>query len=245
MRWLGFVSCFFLLVPLQPGCIIGPTADVAANGVVVAAPSNPAWTPYVGGFQAGVALARPVSLSDLESNLVDADSVWLEVDGTVAELSEEGTGLYAYNGNPIALAEGAEVALHALVEGEQGSVSVTMPAAPDLSTLPNDHDADSDLVIDLRGLDITLAYGTLVDSEGNVVWDDRPTSADDVVWDLKDAREELNYVFPASAFTPGRYYSLALTVIRGADGPDYDNLEAFWSNYGVGAIGNGIIVTAP
>ena len=242
MRWLGFV-CSLLLVPLLPGCI-GPAADVAANGVVVAAPANPAWTPYVGGFQAGVALARPVSLTDLESNLVAADAVWLEVDGAVAELTEEGTGLYAWDGGAIGIAPDTEVALHALVDGEQGNVSVAAPAAPDLSGLPNDHDASTDLVIDLRGQDITLAYGTLVDPDGNVIYDDRPESADDILWDLKDARQELNYVVPASAFEPGRYYSLALTVIRAADGPDYDNLEVFWSNYGVGAIGAGVVVTA-
>ncbi len=244
MRLIVFAS-LFLLVPLQPACIIGPTADVAANGVVLAAPSNPAVTPYVGTFQAGVALARPVSITDLESNLVDATSVWLEVDGAVAEFSEEGTGLYAYDGSPVALPEGSEVALFAVVEGVRGSVSVAAPAAPDLSALPTDHDATADVVIDLRGLDIALAYGTLIDQAGNVVYDDRPTDADDVLFDLKDAREELNYVFPSEVLEVGRAYTVALTVIRSAEGPDYDNLEAFWSNYGVGAVGAGVLVTAP
>ena len=244
MRCLALSLVSFFLVPLLPGCV-GPAAKVAANGIVVAAPSNPALTPYVGTFQAGVALARPVSLTDLESNLVDASSVWLEVNGSVAELAEEGTGLYAYGGDSIDLPGGVEVALHAVVDGEEGSVSVLCPEPPDLSGLPADHDADTDLVIDLRGLDITLAYGTVIDPNGTVVWDDRPESADDVLWDLKDAREELNYVVPAAAFAPGRYYSVALTVIRSADGPDYDNLQVFFSNYGVGAVGHGVVATAP
>ncbi len=243
MRCLAFLS-LSLLVPLQPGCI-GPAADVAANGVVVAAPSNPAWTQYVGSFQAGVALARPVSITDLESNLVAASSVWLEVDGAVAELAEEGTGLYAYDGGPVALPEGAEVALFAVVDGVMGSVSVAAPAPPDLSGLPQDHDASTDLVIDLRGLDITLAYGTVVDVQGNLIYDDRPSGADDVLLDLRDAREELNYVLPAEIFEPGTVYSVALTGIRAAQGRDYSNLEAFWSNYGVGSVGAGVLATAP
>jgi hypothetical protein len=243
MRLIVLVSSLLFLVPLQPGCIIGPTADVAANGVVLAAPSNPAVTPYVGTFQAGVALARPVSITDLESNLVDATSVWLEVDGAIAELSEEGTGLYAYDGSPVALPEGAEVTLFAVVDGVRGSVSVAAPAPPDLSALPTDHDATTDVVIDLRGLDIALAYGTLIDQTGSVVYDDRPADADDVLLDLKDAREELNYVFPSEVLEAGRAYTMALTVIRTAEGPDYDNLEAFWSNYGVGAVGAGVLVT--
>lgn len=243
MRLITLVSSLLVLVPLQPGCV-GPAADVAANGVVVAAPSDPTWTPYVGSFQAGVALARPLSITDLESNLVTASSVWLEVDGAVAQLSEEGTGLYAYDGGPVPLPVGAEVALHAVVDGVEGSVSVAAPAPPDLSKLPQDHEANADLVIDLRGLDIALAYGTVVDAQGNVVHDDRPDAADEVLLDLRDAREELNYVFPASVFEPARGYSVALTVIRSAEGPDYDNLEAFWSNYGVGAVGAGVLGTA-
>ena len=73
--------------------------------------------------------------------------------------------------------------------------------------------------------------------------DDRPADAEDVLVDLKDARAELNYVFPSEVLEPGRAYTVALTVIRSAEGPDYDNLEPFWSNYGVGAVGAGVLVT--
>lgn len=229
------------------GCI-GPAADVAANGLVLGGPSDPAFSMLADSLEAGVVLARPVSLTDLESNLVDAESVALDLDGASVPLAPEATGLYLYDpaAPTAAYTAGATVTLRATVDGEESSATLVAPPAPDLQNLvPDVHVAGTAIRVNLTAYDFALAYGAVIDAQGNILWDDRPTTTEEIIADLRDAGSVNEYVFPAAAFpTAGTGYGVALVGIEAAQGNDFSNFERFWSNFGVGAIGTKTLVTA-
>lgn len=141
-------------------------------------------------------------------------------------------------------AAGASVELRANVDGKQGSVTVVAPAPPDLSAIPPTRPLGTPLVVELSD-DFALAYGAVVDSQGFVVWDDRPTTTEEIIAELADAGSVERYMFPADAFPGVGTYGLALVGIKAAEGSDYSGFEAFWSNVGVGAIGTGYTTITP
>ena len=245
MRNPTLFACLSVVLT-SAGCF-GPAADVAANGLVLGGPADPAFAGLAASFEAGVVLARPVSFTDLESNLVpDADAVWLNLDGAPVELRGEDNGLYLYDGSaPATYTAGVQVEVHAFVEGEEGVATVIAPEPPDLSGLPLAHSSGDSLVVDL-GEEFALVYGAVIDPRGDVVWDDRPTTTEDILLDLRDSGSVERYLFPPEAFLEhGQTYGVALLGIRAADGPDFDGFERFWSNVGVGAIGTGYVTTLP
>lgn len=193
-------------------------------------------------------LARPVSFTDLESNLVpDADAVWLNLDGAPVELANEDNGLYIYDAQiqpTVRYAPGASVEVHAHVDGEEGVATVTAPQPPDLSMIPATHPAGASLVVEMAE-EFALVYGAVVDTQGFVVWEDRPQTTEEIILQLRDAGSVERYMFPADAFPGAGNYGLALVGIRTADGPDFQGFERFWSNFGVGAIGTGYIAITP
>jgi hypothetical protein len=243
---LLFVCGALLLT--SSGCI-GPAADVAANGLVLGGATDPAFAGLAQTFEAGVVLARPLSLTDLQSNLVsDADAVWLSLDGAPVELRGEDNGLYLYDSSVqpgVRYSPGTRVEVHAHVDGREGIATVVAPPAPDLSGLPLVHTSGTSLVVDL-GEEFALAYGVVIDAQGYVVWDDRPQTTEAVIRELADTSPVERYLFPPEAFLDrGAAYGIAILGIRAADSPDFDGFERFWSNFGVGAIGTGAITTAP
>ncbi len=247
MRLATLFACLPLLVT-STGCF-GPAADVIANGIVLGGPADPAFEEVAQVFEAGVMLARPLSLTDLESNLVlDADAVWLTIGGAPVELRGENNGLYFYDSSiqpNVSYQAGTQVELHAHVDGKEGVATVLAPAAPDLSGLPLTHPSGSSLVVEMSE-EYALVYGAVIDTAGGVVWDDRPSTSQEVISELANASSVERYLFPPDAFPDaGAAYGVALVGIRTAEAPDFSNFEKFWSNVGVGSVGTGYLTTLP
>ena len=247
MKTLPLATLTLLLFPATPACI-GPAADLVANGAIVGGASDPRFAFVAEPFAAGVVLARPDNLFDLASNVVDdADAVWVEVDGTPAEMSEDG-GAYVYDESlgGLSYVVGVEVAVNAMVDGETSRVARAAPPPPDLSGLPAAHVAGTQLAVPLGPATFALAYAVVLDAAGSVVFDDRPGSVDDILLDLTSAGTMEQYVFPTEAFPlSGAVYAVAILAVAAADGADFDRFERFWSNFGVGAVGTGSVGTAP
>lgn len=229
------------------GCI-GPAADVAANGLVLGGPADTAFAGIAQPFEAGVVLARPVSLNDLESNLIDdAELVWINVDGAPIELRNSENGLYLYDAQAqpaVQYQPGSSIEVRAQVEGENGVATVIAPEPPDLSTLPPAWAHGQAISVDM-GDEFALAYGAVIDSQGFIVWDSRPASTEEIIGDLLNADPVERFLFPQDAFEAPGVYGLAIVGIREAEGADIEGFGKFWSNVGVGAIGTGYVTITP
>jgi len=227
------------------GCV-GPAADVTANGLVLGGPTDAAFADFAAPFEAGIVLARPDNLIDLEANLVDdAERVWLQVDDAAIELPAASAGVYAVPDNAaVAYPSGRVITLHAITDGQEGIATLDAPAAPSF-TLPEagTHAAGTPLTIDLSSQGFDRVYAIVLDSSGAVLHDDRPRDAEAAIRDLRGADTVFEYTLPGSALAnPGQAHALALVGIRRARAADLDGFEAFWSTVGAGATATGVVI---
>jgi len=250
LLWMTLAAGLALLVS---GCI-GPAAPLSANGIIIGADALPAELNLSQSIDAATFLAYPLSATDLSANAVEGADVWVDVEGAVVDLDEEGDGLYGYvpesvtaGNGALTYLVGATYTLHAEHEGEFHSVQMVAPSAPGLvAPAPGTHPTGAELTFDLRGQGFDYATYAVLNSAGDVILDGLPDSGADLVLELRQANGVDAVTVPAGVLVgSSQVYTVAVLAIQKAPKSAFDGFGTFWSAFGIGSYGVVPILTAP
>lgn len=238
---------------LTTGCI-GPAAPLSTNGIVIGAEAVPAELDLAQSIDAATFLAYPLSATDLSRNAVEGADVWLDVEGAVVDLDEEGDGLYGYLPESVTAGNGslnylvgATYTLHAEHDGDFHSVEMVAPSAPGLTPpIPGAHASGAELSFDLQGQEFDYATYAVLNSNGEVILSGLPDSGADLVLELRESGGVDAVTVPAGVLVgTSQVYTVAVLAIRKAPKSAFDGFGSYWSEFGIGSYAVVPVLTAP
>lgn len=200
-------------------------------------PSDPALADAIveAGFEIGTTVT--VYLADVESSSevdqgLSGQTVEILADRRVAAVEDElSPGLYSVGaevglGYPV----GDVWAVRIPIEDadEPSTLAVALPPPP-AAAVPERHEPNTDLVVDLTGMEYTGALLVVVDASGAVTYTNEPVDASDILAMTGNDEPLTEVVIPASAFPEPAAYVVGVAGLRTSERDDLVEVNPFLS----------------
>jgi hypothetical protein len=187
-----------------------------------------------------VFLAEVTDTSDLANNPVGgADVAFLSSETGRLDVDETAVGeyrLYSYDG--LAYSPGQRATVQFNVGGEDGSMTVVAPPAPEFS-IPSEAVARHGMVAEVTSGEFTNVIGAVFDLDrGKLVWDSLP---DDVLETAElngpDDPVVTELIIPAEAFPRGSTYVVGLAGLTIGETEETEGVNRVLSRFAAGQLG--------
>jgi len=188
-------------------------------------------------------LAQATSLESVADNLIDdADRVLLHDGSRGVNLDSQGNGLYFITSEDdpeLSYVPGTTYTFQAVKDGRSHSVSMLAPGVPALSGIPQGgetHATGQSLQVNLGG-QFDNAIVIVVDEDGQLTYDNRPSTASEYVDWIRDESMQTSVTIPGSAFAQhNALYVIGIAGIREALDSSYENLNPLVSKLAMGSV---------
>ncbi|MBN95119.1 MAG: hypothetical protein CL928_13795 [Deltaproteobacteria bacterium] len=188
-------------------------------------------------------LAQATSLESVAANLVDdADRVLVHNGSQGVNLDSQGNGLYFITSQDDPVLDyvpGTTYTFQAVKEGRSHTVSMLAPGVPALSGIPggsDTHPPGQSLTVYLGG-QFDNAIVLVLDGDGNITHDNRPSTASEYVDWIQDESMQSSVTIPGEAFPEaGSLYIIGIAGIREALDSSYENLNPLVSKLAMGSV---------
>lgn len=251
----GGLATLTLAAALTGGCAATDTRPIVM-GVFGGVPDAEDFPELGPDAAALVVLARPISATDLEQNLVrDADRVWIDLglsdSASEVDLAHD-DGKYEAGSDDVpdlSYTPGASYRINAELDGEHRMVEMTAPLAPALFGIPapGEHPAGQPLTLTLTDQEFVGLQWVVLDIEGEPTAEDRPDGPGETLdWLSEDEPPAMTIEIPGEAFLqPGTPYTIGVFGLVRAPEDGYDGFGMAYSAFGMGAFTTRPLVTAP
>ncbi len=202
-----------------------------------------------------VVLARPVSATDLQENIVrDADRVWIDLglSESAAEVDlPHDDGRYRGDSDDLpglSYTPGAAYRINAELDGEHRFVEMTAPLAPILFGVPEPgvHPANTPLVVQLTDQQFDGIQWVVLDVDGEPTAEGRPDGTGETLdWLIEDEPPPMSIELPGDAFPePAMPYTIGVFGMERAPQDAYEGFGQTYSTFGMGAFATRPLLTA-
>lgn len=243
-----------LLLLLASACEATDTRPIVV-GVFGGAPDAEAFPELGPDAAALVVLARPVSATDLQQNLVrDADRVWIDLglSESAAEVDlPHDDGRYKGESDDLlglTYTPGAAYRINADLDGEHRFVEMTAPLAPILFGVPapGEHPAGQPITIELTDQRFDGIQWVVLDLDGEPTAEGRPDGTGETLdWLIEEEPPEMTIEIPGEAFVePAMPYTIGVFGLMRAPAGSYDGFGQTYSTFGMGAFTTRPVLTA-
>ena len=243
------------LVLFSGGCEVADTRPILV-GMYGGAPDAEA-LPELGSDAAALAvLARPISATDLQQNLVrDADRVWIDIglseSAVEVDLVHDDGKYEAESDEQLELTytPGASYRINAELDDELRTLEMTAPLAPVLFGVPEpgQHPAGQSITVELVDQAFDGLQWVVLDVDGEPTAEGRPDGTGETLdWLIEDEPPAMTIEIPGDAFpTPQSAYTIGVFGMVRAPRDAFDGFGATYSTFGMGAFTTEPVLTAP
>lgn len=204
-------------------------------------------TDYAQGVALSVFLADAASADQLEEAVLTGATVKYKVGGTTSPVPESGEGLYrATSDDGIAYSVGADFIVNVTAGDLEAAVAMKAPGPADL-TIPAQHAAGDNLLVDLSGYDYDSVLAVVLDTlSGEVTWSNQPEDIT-AIYDFTHGGGVNRLEIPARAFgdAEGSVYAVGIAGMQVAGEEDFNEMNTALSSMMAGQMKFYPVTTVP
>ena len=181
-------------------------------------------------------LADAANIDNIEENALDGAEVAIKSSSLVEMVLEaDGGGLYMVIGTDgLEYFAGEDYVLAVTFNDSTSKATVSAPPPVEIS-IPEDHQVDTNLLIDLTDFDYDAVLVAVMDVQSSqITYSNEPDGVQEI-YDFTHGEDSVNrHEIPASAFSAQSVYAVGVAGMRNAGTADYTDMNTGLSSFMVG-----------